>query len=196
VKNKFAQSKNYIYPCTLFFEDINNPCPAGFRVPTQHEWALIGNEGGNSASVSADYFSTSLAGSTPKFYTTWVPVKNAKVNNSWNSGTNEDNNYSDLCGYALCKASDWNSADAGYKDSSLSLAAEGAPEPLMFMSAAGIRPTVVVCNYTGGSGYYWSITANNDGYYGHIMYFYSSNVSVNYHSVRAYGMRVFVVSQR
>jgi uncharacterized protein (TIGR02145 family) len=138
-------------------DDFNNICPAGFHVPLQREWASIGKEGDGFGESSNDFFHP-VGVPTPNGYTTWVCVKDAKVSNSWSSGTNEGNtNYSDLCGYALYKKDVWDSAGADYKNGSLSLATEGAPEPLMFLPVAGTRSGINI-SYTGERAYYWSST--------------------------------------
>jgi hypothetical protein len=175
-------------------EDINNPCPTGFRVPTQHEWALIGNEDGSSAALD-DSFITSTSGSIPNLYTTWVPVKNAKVDDSWSSGTDEGNdNYSALCGYALYKKDVWENADTDYKNGTLSLAAEGAPEPLIFLPSAGMRDNDDgrVRDTGESESYYWSSTVDHTG--SSNMAFSSSDVGFG-HSNRAYSMSVRCVKE-
>jgi hypothetical protein len=138
----------------------NNPCPTGFRVPTQHEWALIGQEGGSPDTTTDDQFSTSASGTTPQSNAkvTWVPVKNAHASQAWESGSPDSwNNYSELNGFAIYSASVWNNAAAEYKDGTSSLADLAAPDPLMFLPAAGSRRTTYgQVGGVGERGIYWS----------------------------------------
>jgi len=76
-----------------------------------------------------------------------------------------------MCGYALYNAADWAAAtgSGGYLNgvnwtsTSIRLYDDAAPEPLMFLSAAGLRAgsTGAVCN-TGYTGSYWSSTLSDN----------------------------------
>jgi hypothetical protein len=148
-------------------QNIGNPCPSGYRVPTQHEWALLGNEGGSyTEQNSNDRFSTVdgtnstidgfAATSNTNPGVTWVRVKNGKACASWGSESVA------LCGYALYKSEDWSGAAPGYKDGSLLLSTAAAPDPLMFLPAGGRRNNtsnngnVDIVGNGGTGGLYWS----------------------------------------
>jgi len=125
----------------------NDPCPAGWRIPTQHEWALLGNENGNSNEVQADDFSISASGTATASGITWVPVLRGKANywdyNNYSAGGGVGwdfwGNKEGIAGFALYYTTEWNNADAGFKDGTLLLTTEEAPEPLMFLPAGGYR---------------------------------------------------------
>jgi len=137
---------------------VNDPCPSGWRVPTQHEWALL--SGGSGGASFFPYGGIALTNSG--LY--WVSVVNGKVSSSLASTA--------MCGYALYEQSAWNSAAAGYKDGTLALTESSAPEPLLFLSLAGNRDdndgymenvgiaaaywssSVGVSSVHGGSAYY------------------------------------------
>jgi hypothetical protein len=172
-------------------QNLHNPCPQGWRVPTQYEWALIGQENGDPSNPS-DSFGTSTNGvngtlpNNGQVY--WVPVNEGQASASWEAGKN--------CGYALYLKSVWEAARAagGYFDNSGTpdmtrrLTASGAPEPLMFLPAGGLRYYSDGGVYnTGNRGYYWSSTVDSSGARG--LYFYSSSV-VTSANTRALGMAV------
>jgi hypothetical protein len=175
-----------------------DPCPSGYRVPTQHEWALLGNEGGNYGDTSNDSFSTTsntnstVAGNaatpTGNPGITWVRVSKGKASSGFVSNA--------TCGYALYDFDEWKEADTGYKNGSDLLSDAGAPEPLLFLPAGGYRyyGDGYVYN-TGSYGYYWSSVVN--GADSHNMYFYSSSVNANSGSnrYRAYGLSVRCVAE-
>jgi uncharacterized protein (TIGR02145 family) len=127
----------------------NDPCPAGWRVPTQHEWALLGNEGGSMTSTSNDYFNVSGIATLPNSNLYWVKVNNGKANTSFSSGA--------LCGYALYEKTVWEGAAAEYKNGTNALTETGAPMPLLFLPAAGSRSLLGgTVSYVGTYGCYWS----------------------------------------
>jgi hypothetical protein len=134
-----------------------NPCPAGWRVPTQHEWALIGQENGNALVSNYDDFVFSGYAVLARSGIYWVKVSNGKAFNGTFSGTNTPMN-----GYALYKQAVWTAAADGYKDGTLSLTEADAPEPLLFLPAAGCRGTKGVRSLVGGDGYYWSSSIASD----------------------------------
>jgi hypothetical protein len=133
----------------------HNPCPAGFRIPTQYEWALLGKENGNSYSVSGDNFNTTgdANGTEAPSGIVWVRVANGKASASWSSGK--------LCGYALYEKSEWNTALSNWSNDATDqdLTTPAAPDPLLFLPAAGSRryETGRVTN-TGLIGIYSSST--------------------------------------
>jgi hypothetical protein len=152
----FATQTNTTYTGN---QNINNPCPAGYRVPTEHEWALLGNEGGNSGNTANDHFydngtncTRSGLGFIPKSNPdiVWVPVSEGKASASWSADGKTR-------GDALYDATVWAKADSGYKDGTEFLTDPAAPEPLLFLPAAG-RRTDSWGNVDGAGRYgrYWS----------------------------------------
>jgi hypothetical protein len=173
-------------------ENIHNPCPAGFRVPTQHEWALLGLEDGDFTNPYNDTFSTDdINGTSPNDSITWVPVVNGVAdvdNTSWSSGN--------LCGYALYRKIVWDEerAPGGYFNTSglnmtKPLTAEDAPEPLMFLPAAGVRGIDGSVSDVGNKGQYWSSTVNTVER-SWILNFISADVSAAQHNAMASGLSV------
>jgi hypothetical protein len=175
-------------------ENIHNPCPPGFRVPTQHEWALLGNEGGSSTNTSSDYFSTDggVNGTTGSLTNpvVWVPVADGVASTSWNSGM--------LCGYALYKKSVWEGALAGWSNNAAgqNLTETAAPDPLMFLPAAGYRPTSTQLFSPWNYGFYWSSTTSTTDNVSYATTFISSNVYADTEDFyRADGFSVRCVSE-
>jgi hypothetical protein len=171
----------------------NNPCPSGYRVPTQHEWALLGKEGGNSGDISSDNFTTTdgVAGTKPSSGIVWVRVSGGKAstsNASWSSD-------GAVRGYALYNSADWDGAADGYKNGTDFLSDAGAPDPLLFLSAGGYRHYYVgSMDYTGSYGYYWNSVVSSYGSY--YMYVDSSGVYASSNGTgRAYGMSVRCVAE-
>jgi uncharacterized protein (TIGR02145 family) len=140
---------------------VNDPCPDGFRIPTQDEWerlviydckkpyAINDNwiklQSGKASYVPADNSAV-----------TWVKVKDGKADTGtglWGAG--------DRTGFAVYKTADWTSAAEGYRDGTSSLYADTAPEPLLFLPTAGFRSIASAKNESenGKMGYYWSSTA-------------------------------------
>ncbi|MDR1699532.1 MAG: hypothetical protein LBR75_06895 [Prevotellaceae bacterium] len=188
VDDLFLFSDNY--NCTDLLGTAGNmpvkgsgdPCPVGWRIPTRHEWALLGNEDGSSTSTNNDYFYVSDAsGTIPSSGIVWVPVKNGAPSINWTNDNSLDNkrNYGNLNGYALYVVEDWNS---NFIDKASLIDADD-PEPLMFLPAAGMRDTDDGrLQNTGDDGYYWELASNDcDGYQiGAVQIFYSSMVSAKH----------------
>jgi hypothetical protein len=156
--------------------NLNDPCPSNFRIPTQHELALLGHENGSSASSNDDIFTPILSGITTRSGIVWVPVENGKMDNSWDAdGVTR--------GFALYTAAEWN----GGKPKS-DLTAENAPNPLMFLPAAGHRHRVDgTVNETGQAGYYRSAS--------YISMAFSKNYVGIYGDVRAFGFSVRCIAE-
>ncbi|MDR0547540.1 MAG: fibrobacter succinogenes major paralogous domain-containing protein, partial [Dysgonamonadaceae bacterium] len=172
----------------------NNPCPSGFRVPTQHEWALLGSEGGSSTSADDDSFYTSdgTSGTTSTSGLVWIPVKNGVPSTDWTSGTSDGtSNYPDLSGYALYTSDTWNGIA-----NKTSLIDPEDPEPLMFLPAAGSRNYGYGRMYSAGDyGNYWSSTVGSISYYGQQVGFNSNYVNMTYGNYRTVGMSVRCISE-
>jgi hypothetical protein len=116
-------------------QNINNPCPPNYRVPTQYEWALLGNEGGDPGDTANDnIMSITASGSSGNSSgIVWVPVSEGKASTSWSGGKTN--------GYALYTQAEWDKYTPG-----ADLTTDAAPEPLLFLPAGGYR------DYSGGSG--------------------------------------------
>jgi hypothetical protein len=176
----------------------NNPCPAGFRVPTQHEWALIGKEDGNPTHGDGDVFSISNAnGTSPNDFVTWVPVCGGFASNVWNASDNPI-----IRGYALYRKTVWDAATqndaSGYFEGTTpnkSLTDAAAPEPLLFLPAAGQRTTggLTTLTYVGANGYYWGSQEN--GVACRALSFASNDVQANFNVNRAVGCSVRCIAE-
>ncbi|MDR1592807.1 MAG: fibrobacter succinogenes major paralogous domain-containing protein, partial [Prevotellaceae bacterium] len=151
-----------------------DPCPAGWRVPTQDEWERLANYGcGTPQTAGGDITPTISGHSTINSGLTWIPVVCNKISGqcipskSWTTDVTST-------GYAVYKASVWTAAKAtgnvyaGLTDSNVatiftgkSLHDDDAPEPLLFLPTAGHRnagPGIGGVGMTGSYGYYWSST--------------------------------------
>ncbi|MDR0543515.1 MAG: fibrobacter succinogenes major paralogous domain-containing protein, partial [Dysgonamonadaceae bacterium] len=121
------------------------------------------------------------------------PVTNGVPSNNWTSSDKLENSYSNYGnnnGYALYTSDTWNSiADKAC------LTDPAAPEPLMFLPAAGGRYFINGgVRDTGDYGIYWSSTVYN-GNNGRGMYFYSSYVAADNDYCRAFGFSVRCISE-
>ena len=164
----------------------NNPCPPGYRVPTEHEWALLGWEGGSPTTTTNDrnnsISTTGVTLAPNDIY--WVQVNHGRVNHNFV----EDN----MCGFALYEKSVW---DAKPIANGGSLIDASAPEPLMFLPAAGIRHlTNGIRKSVGKDGYYWS-SSPVGAIYAYMCYFDSVSVYANSNDARAYGCSVRCIAQ-
>ncbi|MDR3327192.1 MAG: fibrobacter succinogenes major paralogous domain-containing protein [Prevotellaceae bacterium] len=128
-----------------------DPCPEGWRVPTQDEWETLGNYC-NASSVADNtngYFPTNSPSSyatvtTVGSGTTTVPINNPNL--VWvtvANGLPDASNWSyatpslKVGGYALYNKTDWDNADAGYKNGTLHLYDADAPRVLLFLPSVG-----------------------------------------------------------
>jgi hypothetical protein len=150
----------------------HDPCPDGFRVPTQDEWEQLvayDCETGNAYSGSFKFPRTEFSWNTNRGLT-WVRV----LCNADPEGLGKASK-TGLSGYAIYATSEWNDTkyDNGYRDGTKPLYEDDAPEPLIFLPAAGQRwfnngyglkdYNDVHSLYTWGGGYYWSSTAEGEG---------------------------------
>jgi hypothetical protein len=154
-----------------------DPCPTGFRVPTQDEWERIGIydcDPSISKSEPGDYLNIGGAGgsSTAKeVKLTWIPVvcnsstQKCVPNNNWQQA-------STYTGYAVYRTDVWAAAITGAGVYSgwdgntanfpqgKSLHDPDAPEPLLFFPAAGYRDgnngIIQSIGDYSNTGYYWS----------------------------------------
>ena len=158
-----------------------NPCPTGYRVPTQYEWALIMHEGGSVTVDNNDYFEFASGGShlSSSGAAWYVPLSNTNVVWVRVSDKKAATGFaaSKMNGYALYNATDAaidtetdrNTVFAVGTD----LTAAAAPTPLLFLPATGYRRGNIVgaaaVTNTGSLGYYWSSCGS--------YYVYLSNVA-------------------
>jgi hypothetical protein len=139
--------------------NLKNPCPSGYRVPTIYEWSLI--MGGYSFSTTSGGTNTSSSGST-----WYVPAGNTNV--VWvrvSQGypvTTFSGIYNKINGFAIYKVADlptgWDNATTGTFITTADLTADSAPTPLIFLPAAGYRDGNGYNLTTYAQGDYWSST--------------------------------------
>jgi hypothetical protein len=164
----FSNGRYYQKPV----KTVNDPCPNGFRVPTQDEWERICAYDCK-PNVADGYFTTTVSGGDTGKGLTWVPVvctagtiNKCVPKNTWSQYVNSS-------GYAIYKTEVWNSAKtsgvyAGWDgttngfSSYPSLHDAAAPEPLLFLPIAGSRDykSGVVTN-TSSTGSYCSSSVYN-----------------------------------
>jgi hypothetical protein len=143
-------------------QNKNNPCPAGFRVPTEHEWALLGNENGSSYSCAGDAFSIIANGTKPSSGLYFVPVVDGIASSNWDDDK--------LNGLALYTDAVWTAAttSGGYfynvdwSNTDKRLYDAAAPDPLLFLPAADFRFPGNNRVYNTVYGYYWSSTVSSN----------------------------------
>jgi len=167
---------------------LNDPCPPGWRVPTQHEWALLGWEGGSMISTTGDNVTISNMVTLAKSGLYWVKVNNGVAAASFLKGN--------MCGYALYDKKTWDiavSTNPGYATGASSLTADAAPMPLMFFPAAGQRANSGLSNGIGIDGYYWFSTVSSTNSVG--LKFQETSVTFTGGGGRAYGFSVRCVEE-
>ena len=158
-----AQQTNLSYSSNAPFSTNNtqNPCPSGFRVPTQHEWALLGHEAGNPTNATNDGFAVySNVTTALSSGLVWVRVRNGEPN-TLSAGS--------MCGYALYTTSEWNK----YDNTKPLYASDQPAEPLLFLPAAGVRIDNGTLYSVGTTGQYWSSVVG-DGFYSNTMFFWDT----------------------
>jgi len=149
-------------------QNSQNPCPSGYRVPTEHEWALLGWEGGNSTTATSDQITGHAAVSVARSGLVWVKVRNGAIVTSFAAGS--------MCGYAIYAASDWTAVYSSTPPDGTDLTLPSAPEPLLFLPTAGFRNYGSTFGNVGTYGHYWSSTVNA----GSSSYFYFTNTFVQF----------------
>jgi len=166
-----------------------NPCPTGFRIPTQNEWASIGIENADYKDIFDDGFPVALPVAHPNNgvghsnpYLYWVPVVNGRVSQAWETGGYLEINNPKMTGYAIYATADWAAVSASGKAGTTPLYADLEPEPLMFLPAAGFRngmgngTSAEPLWDAGYSGSYWSSTFAYSNY-SYALWFDHQNVS-------------------
>jgi hypothetical protein len=145
----YYQNTDWVYPS-------NNPCPAGWRVPTQDEWERLANYDCQPiASINVLISNTTPDGKATNTGLTWVPVVcgsgQCKPDSTWTENVT-------AAGYAIYRTAVW-AAAADYQSGSIgakSLHEADAPEPLLFLPAAGCRWPNNSYSNIGNQGRYWS----------------------------------------
>jgi hypothetical protein len=145
---------------------VNDPCPGGFRVPTQDEWErLCAYACGTPKSADGYFFTNSGAEKIPNAASpiVWVKVEDGKASSSasWPLFAKT--------GYAIYDKAVWAAAkiaNPNYANGTLNLYEDTAPEPLLFLPAAGRHSEDDgMTGYAGYSGSYWSSTIYNANKY-------------------------------
>jgi uncharacterized protein (TIGR02145 family) len=149
---------------------VNDPCPLGWRIPTQDEWERLLNYGcgapqiaiGDSVSIaSSEYYKSlsSLTNGITNAPLTWVRIKEGKAF----AGTLATGYQS---GYAIYETDVWTAAAIGYKDGTNNLYDPAAPEPILFLPINGFHNRVTgMLDNIGNTGHYWSSTVSNASTY-------------------------------
>ncbi len=194
-----------------------DPCPAGWRVPTQDEWERIGaydcqpNSAGGVLAIAIDgtneIFNMEDGTTTPANSPfTWVPVVcggtagegQCKASNDWGAIENSSLN----TGYAIYKTEDW--ANRPDKTAEADLLSATSPEPFLFLPAAGHRNHVAAGDVSnvGNAGYYWTsnieVVSGPSGTKSYAMTISRTQVRLNVSAIyfRAYGMSVRCVADK
>ncbi|MDR3327863.1 MAG: fibrobacter succinogenes major paralogous domain-containing protein [Prevotellaceae bacterium] len=187
-----------------------DPCPSGWRVPTQDEWETLGNYC-NASSIAypqfGGYFSTSAntnstvtsvglsntgkaAIPTNNPNLVWVTVANGLPDAT---GWSASNPSAKVGGYALYDKTEWDNAAADYRNGIKPLYEAAAPVPLLFLPAAGYRNYSGSQNDAGYYGYYWSSTVNEAN--SHNLFFNSSLVNTGNGNNRVLGFSLRCVAE-
>jgi hypothetical protein len=179
------------YQCTDWAIPANNPCPDGYRIPTQDEWERLLNY---DCDPSLSYGSNvSVNYSSPKdgYHTTtgyvWVPV-------TCTSGAcyNDTTGWGIRSSYTVYKKSDWDGFHTTSGDLH-NLLDPLAPEPYLFLPLTGYRTTG---NYdTGRSGRYWSSTSSNAGAAFYCRVGFNQSISASISVTRSTGQSVRCVKE-
>jgi uncharacterized protein (TIGR02145 family) len=163
-----------------------DPCPPGYRVPTQYEWALLGNEDGYPDDNIIDGMQSITASGKLGFSgIVWVPVSEGKASTSWSGGKTN--------GFALYDETVWNTATE-----KTNLIADNAPEPLLFLPAGGYRPhnSADLVSEVGNYGRYWSSVVSSSSSQSNGMHFEKNAVEMGIFSFRcALGLSVRCVAE-
>ncbi|MDR3328045.1 MAG: fibrobacter succinogenes major paralogous domain-containing protein [Prevotellaceae bacterium] len=144
---KYFQSTTWVTP-------RNNPCPSGFRIPTQDEWERIGAYDCQPNFAGGSINGITATGKSNGKGLRWVPVACGAVSGNCKAEVWENNTRS---GYAIYTDADW-TANSSY---TTDLTNPLAKEPLLFLPAAGYRGNEGDQFYVGSNGYYWSSTVKN-----------------------------------
>jgi hypothetical protein len=167
----------------------NNPCPSGFRVPTQDEWErLVDYDCRPDVATTINVEIEDESGADiAQNNLTWVPVVCSS-----NTCTPSQLWSSSAAGHAIYPTNVWkDNNNANYRNGTNSLFDTDAPDPVLFLPAAGRR------NYYNGnlehlnSGRYWSSTMYFESIgYSFFLSFNHSGVDASDYIGRAFGFSV------
>jgi uncharacterized protein (TIGR02145 family) len=164
----------------------NDPCPAGFRIPSKVEWAAI--------------FTGALSGSSvcSGGINEWVWVSLGHKLNTYRGFESEtDDKLVATSGYLIYPATD---ATVSEIDEHVTVVYSYAPAPTLFIPAAGYLGLVdgsYVLNGSGNDGSYWSSTAaENEKNYANSYYldFYNGSAYPSAKKYRGFGFSVRCVA--
>jgi hypothetical protein len=213
------------YQSTKWIHPENDPCPPGFRVPTQDELERIYAYDCRPDQADDGFTTNNVSGTLTGKGLTWIPVVcntgdypgRCFPSADWVKGPDNINGmYSS--GYAVYETEEWEAATksdgvGAYKDWNKtttdfnSTNSDGtykypslheetiAPEPLLFLPAAGNLPFFNgPLNSTGLYGFYWSSTVSGTG--ANVMYFKYNLVDPDSETPRADGCSIRCVAEQ
>ena len=153
------------------------------------------NETSARVNTTGDSFTPTLGGvNLRRSDLYWVRVEGGRVKTA-NAGFSFPTTNQQMNGYALYDKSTWDAADASYKNGTGFLYDSGAPEPLLFLPAAGVRNGISgTVLSVGTAGYYWSSTYNST-IHAYDLYFLGTNVNAFNSNGRADGFSVRCVTE-
>jgi uncharacterized protein (TIGR02145 family) len=153
---------------------LNDPCPSGWRIPTQDEWKTLGDYCNPSSasgifginnSINNSVVTSVGAGGVGKAAVPtrnpdliWVTVANGLPDvTSWSN--------TKVGGFAIYHKTEWEDAKyADYRSGTKPLYDATAPVPLLYLPAAGYRAPANGNSRPGTDMRYWSSTINTYGY--------------------------------
>ena len=160
---------------------VNDPCPSGFRLPTQNDWELMCNYYDCDPTDMNGRVDNSGVGKTYSGLT-WVQVRCS--GGTCKMATLAANVRG---GYAVYRTSDWESA--GYTAANDLITA--TIQPLLFLPAAGYRQFNNGRVYDMGRiGHYWSSSFAGGGSSAISVRFVSNSVEPDRHNDRANGFSI------
>ena len=164
---------------------VNDPCPSGYRIPTQNDWELMCNyDCDPTIPIGGVYFYSTYIYKTNGGLT-WVPVRCGggdciASSTSWL--------YNTPGGYAIYETPVWEVSPVVMGGSLLDA---GAPQPLLFLPAAGYRHgTGGVVDAMGWGALYWSSSICDTMAYCLSFSEYSGYVGSNSYMNRAQGVSI------
>jgi len=169
---------------------VNDPCPSGYRLPTQNDWELIGNYDCNPTIADGRFIVPSSGIYQASNGLTWVKISCS--DNECHICTTAWAPLIHRTGYAVYNTSEWNAA--GY-DLTTDLT-NASTQPILFLPAAGYRLAGSSdVNTPGFGGYYWSSTIRSDYGTAYYLSFNNTQVVVSDHNFRAQGFSVRCVAE-
>jgi hypothetical protein len=185
---------NQYYQNTDWTTPGNNPCPDGFRVPTQDEWERLMLYDCNPSLAGGTISGANTAGhSIESNNLTWVPVACSNTDSKCIPQTTGWNATTTFGGYAIYLTAVWSDAVADdYRNGTYSLHVPDAPDPLLYLPVAGMRNPAFY--NVGVFGYYWTSTSSSGRSYQ--VDFRNNSLSASLDgNPRSYGMSIRCVSE-